>query len=112
MHRDLKAEAITPPSANQAAQQRRFERWRHTYNYDRPHESLDQQRPCEFYQPSSRRLNEHDKPLVYSADCEVKRVSVSGFLAYEGRSYQFRPAGRTGSELEADRTLAGHSPGR
>ena len=53
MHRDLKAEAITLPSANQAAQQRRFERWRHTYNHERPHESLDQQRPCEFYQPSS-----------------------------------------------------------
>jgi hypothetical protein len=29
MHRDLKAEAITPPSANNAAQQRRFERWRY-----------------------------------------------------------------------------------
>ena len=80
MHRDLKAEAITPPSANNAAQQRRFERWQHTYNYDRPHESLDQQRPCEFYQPSSRRLNENDKPLIYPADCEVKTVSGSGFL--------------------------------
>jgi transposase InsO family protein len=87
MHRDLKAEAITPPSANNAAQQRRFERWQHIYNHDRPHESLDQQRPCEFYQPSSRRLNENDKPLVYPADCEVKRVSSSGFLAHEGKSY-------------------------
>lgn len=87
MHRDLKAEAITPPSANHAAQQRRFERWQHTFNHDRPHESLDQQRPCEFYQPSSRRLNEHDKPLVYPADFEVKRISVSGFLAHEGKTY-------------------------
>lgn len=87
MHRDLKAEAITPPSANNAAQQRRFERWQHVYNHDRPHESLDQQRPCQFYQPSSRRLNENDKPLVYPADCEVKRVSSSGFLAHEGKSY-------------------------
>lgn len=87
MHRDLKAEAIEPPSINCAAQQRRFERWQHTYNNERPHESLGQQRPCEFYQPSSRRLNENDKPLVYSADCEVKKVSVSGFLAHEGKSY-------------------------
>ena len=38
-------------------------------------------------QPSSRRLNENDKPLVYPADCEVKRVSSSGFLAHEGKSY-------------------------
>lgn len=87
MHRDLKAEALQPPSVNAAAQQRRFERWRHTFNQDRPHESLNQQRPCEFYQPSSRRLNEKDKPLVYSADCEVKRISESGFLAHEGKSY-------------------------
>ncbi len=87
MHRDLKAEAINPPSANSAAQQRRFERWRHTFNHERPHESLDQQRPCEFYQPSSRRLNEKDKPLVYPADCEVKRISASGFLAHEGKTY-------------------------
>src|ERR1035438_9504290 len=57
------------------------------YNYDRPHESLDQQRPCEFYQPSARRLNENDKPLVYPTDCEVKQVSSSGFLAHEGKSY-------------------------
>jgi len=87
MHRDLKAEAIHPPSANFCAQQRRFERWRQTYNQERPHEALDQQRPAEFYQPSSRRLNEHDKPLNYPGDCEVKVVSASGFLAHEGKTY-------------------------
>jgi putative transposase len=87
MHRDLKAEALDPPSANPAAQQRRFERWQHTYNYERPHESLDQQRPCEFYHPSARRLNENDRPFHYPADCEVKQISASGFLAHEGKSY-------------------------
>ncbi|MBL9199899.1 MAG: transposase [Opitutaceae bacterium] len=49
MHRDLKAEATQPPSRNLAAQQRRFERWQHTYNHERPHESLDRQRPAEVY---------------------------------------------------------------
>ena len=87
MHRDLKAEAIDPPSANSPAQQRRFGRWQHTYNHERPHESLGQQRPCEFYQPSLRRLNESDKVLAYPADCEVKQISSSGFLAHEGKSY-------------------------
>jgi hypothetical protein len=87
MHRDLKAEATRPPSANLAAQQRRFERWQHTYNHDRPHESLEQQRPAEFYQPSLRRLNENDKPLVYPADYEVKVVSSSDHLAHEGKHY-------------------------
>lgn len=87
MHRDLKAEATLPPSANLAAQQRRFERWRHTYNQERPHESLAQQRPAEFYQPSPRRLHEHDKPLVYPSDFEVKVISASGHLAHEGKNY-------------------------
>jgi transposase InsO family protein len=87
MHRDLKAEAIQPPSVNIAAQQRRFERWQYTYNHERPHESLDQQFPADFYQPSPRRLNENDKPLVYPADYEVKLVSDSGHVAHEGKNY-------------------------
>lgn len=65
MHRDLKAEATQPPSANLAAQQLRFERWQHTYNHDRPHESLGQQTPEEFYRHSERRPRRTDKPLVY-----------------------------------------------
>lgn len=87
MHRDLKAEATQPPSANLAAQQRRFERWQYTYNHERPHEALAQQRPAEFYQPSSRRFNEHDKPLIYPADYEVQVISASGHLAHAGQHY-------------------------
>ena len=105
MHRDLKAEAITPPSANSTAQQRRFERWQHTYNHERPHEALDQQRPVEFYQPSSRRLNENDKPLIYPSDCEVKVVSASGLLAHEGKNYHVGEAfahKRVGLHLNSD----------
>ena len=105
MHRDLKAEATQPPSANLAAQQRRFERWQHTYNHERPHEALDQQRPAEFYQPSSRRLNENDKPLVYPADYEVKVISSSGHLAHAGKNYHVGEAfahKRVGLHLNPD----------
>jgi transposase InsO family protein len=87
MHRDLKAEAIQPPSRTLSAQQRRFDRWQHTYNYERPHEALDQLPPAEFYHPSARRLSANDKPLVYPRDQEVKLVSSSGHLAHEGRNY-------------------------
>lgn len=105
MHRDLKAEATQPASANIAAQQRRFERWRHTYNHERPHESLDQQCPAEFYQPSTRRLNEHDKPLCYSPQFEVKTVSENGHLTHEGRQYHVGEAfahKRIGLRLNSD----------
>jgi putative transposase len=105
MHRDLKAEATQPSSANLAAQQRRFERWRHTYNHERPHESLDQQCPADFYQPSARRLNENDKPLFYPAQFEVKTISENGQLAHEGRHYHVGEAfahKRVGLRLNAE----------
>ena len=53
MHRDLKAEATQPPSVNLPAQQRRFERWRHEFNHERPHESLGMRTPASVYQPSN-----------------------------------------------------------
>jgi transposase InsO family protein len=87
MHRDLKAEATQPSSANLAAQQRRFERWQYTFNYERPHEALDLQFPADFYQPSQRRFQEDDRPLVYPTDHEVKVISTTGFLAHEGHTY-------------------------
>jgi transposase InsO family protein len=88
MHRDLKAEVASTPSANLAAQQRRFERWRHEYNHHRPHESLCMQTPAQFYQPSVRRLNEHDRPVCYGRDYETKNVSSSGHVSHEGKNYQ------------------------
>ena len=108
MHRDLKAETAQPPSANLAAQQRRFERWRHTYNHERPHESLDQQRPADVYQPSGRRLNEHDKPVVYPSACEVKLVSIGGHLAHEGRNYHLGGA-FAGKQVGLHRTADGQT---
>ena len=108
MHRDLKAEATEPPSVNLAAQQRRFERWQHTYNHERPHESLDQQCPAEFYHPSERRLGEPDTPLVYPADHEVKVVSASGHLAHEGKNYHVGEA-FAGKRVGLRRNAAGQT---
>jgi transposase InsO family protein len=87
MHRDLKAEVASAPSANLAAQQRRFERWRHDYNHNRPHQSLAMRAPAQFYHPSSRRLNENDRPVYYGRDCETKLVSDSGHVCHEGKHY-------------------------
>ena len=86
MHRDLKAEATQPPSANLLAQQRRFQRWAHTYNHERPHEALGMQRPAEVYQPSSKRMGENVK-IRYPKNYLVKTISTRGFLSFEGKSY-------------------------
>jgi transposase InsO family protein len=92
MHRDLKAEVASEPSANLAAQQRRFERWRHDYNHHRPHQSLGMRTPAQFYQPSERRLNEHDRPVIYGNDYETKEVSSSGQVSHEGKHYHMGAA--------------------
>lgn len=87
MHKDLKAEALTPPSPNLRAQQRRFERWRHLYNHVRPHESLKMKKPAQVYRRSQRRLRENDSALRYPKTHVVKRLSSTGQLAHEGRNY-------------------------
>ena len=86
-HRDLKAEATQPPSPNLAAQQRRFERWRHERNHVRPHEALGLLCPAQIYRPSSRRLGEQDNTPRYPNGWLVKPVSVSGHLWHEGHHY-------------------------
>jgi transposase InsO family protein len=88
MHKDLKAEATRPPSPTLAAQQRRFERWQHTFNHERPHEALGMRRPAQIYRRSQRRLREDDSAVRYPKDCQVKRLSVTGHLCHEGHSYQ------------------------
>ena len=87
MHRDLKAETLQPSARNLRAQQRLFDRWRHTYNHARPNEGIGMQKPAQLYHRSERRLNETDKTVRYPKDYTRKRVSDSGHILYRKRSY-------------------------
>jgi len=62
MHRTLKADTARP-RGHPRAQQARFDRWRHTFNTDRPHEALGMQRPAERYHRSGHRYTDHPRPL-------------------------------------------------
>lgn len=75
MHRTLKAEATRPPSGNLQAQQTRFNRFRHEYNDERPHEALDQETPASCYVPSARHLPARLAPLEYPGHFERRLVS-------------------------------------
>jgi len=75
MHRTLKAEATRPPSGNLQAQQTRFNRFRHEYNDERPHEALDQETPASCYVPSVRSLPSRLAPLEYPGHFERRLVS-------------------------------------
>lgn len=52
MHLTLKQATVSPPERSHKAQQRSFDRFRAEYNYERPHEALNNEVPADFYELS------------------------------------------------------------
>jgi putative transposase len=85
MHRTLKAETACPPAADLSSQQRRFTRFRHIYNDERPHEALAQQPPTRSYTASPRPFPEQLVPLEYPGHYEIRRVGAAGTISWKAR---------------------------
>ncbi len=72
-HRTLKAEVLSGRHfADLAACQLAFDRWRHIYNYQRPHQALDLASPSERYHPSRRPFPEILPAIEYGPDDIVR----------------------------------------
>ncbi len=84
MHGTLKAETCDPPADTAAQQQRRFEAFQHEYNFERPHEALDQRPPAEFYSDSPRPFCERLEDPCYGPHEQVRRVRPSGEVRWRG----------------------------
>ena len=82
MHRTLKAETTKPPAGNLVAQQRKFNRFREEFNYERPHEALDQETPASIYEPSRREMPNKLPPLEYPDRFELRYVSANGGIRW------------------------------
>jgi len=65
-------------------QQRRFNEFRTEYNHERPHEALGQQTPGSVYIPSERPFPERLPELQYPDYCEIRKVSPSGTIYWNG----------------------------
>lgn len=87
-HRTLQQETISPPCASMLAQQRRFQRYRQTYNEVRPHEALGQVAPASFYSRSSRPLADHWPSPRYPDSYEVHCTSRDGAITWRGHLLQ------------------------
>lgn len=85
MHETLKQAATQPGSRHLAAQQRRFDRFRHVYNTQRPHEALGQQMPASHYQDSPRALPERLAEPRYPDWFRTKPVGPCGLIYLERR---------------------------
>jgi transposase InsO family protein len=82
MHRTLKAETTRPPANTCRGQQRKFDRFRHEFNFERPHEALDMQTPASCYDSSPREMPNKIPPLEYPDRFEVRYVSANGGIRW------------------------------
>jgi transposase InsO family protein len=85
MHRTLKAGTTRPPAADNQAQQIRFDAFRQTYNYERPHEALGMQLPGALYKPSSRPFPSRLPQVEYPPHFEVRLVSENGGIRWRSK---------------------------
>lgn len=97
MHRTLKEETASPPSATRRAQQVAFDRFRKEYNEERPHEALQMQTPSERYVRSEREYPARVAEPEYEEGMEVRRVQPLGYFSWDHR-YVFL-SGTLGGEV-------------
>jgi len=87
-HRTLKADLLDRYDWRDLPQtQRRFDRYRRLYNYDRPHEALGLAVPAARYRPSVRRLPPRLPPVEYGDDELVRSVKSKGEITFRNRFY-------------------------
>lgn len=88
MHRTLKAATATPPRANLSAQQRAFNRFRKTFNEERPHQSLGRGVcPADVHRPSPRSYPEKPGAIVYPDSLIVRKVKCGGYIMLNNHPY-------------------------
>ncbi len=87
MHRTLKSDALDPVARDLREQQKAFDVYRHEFNYDRPHESLNDQTPGEYYKKSNRPYVKHPHPPEYGHDYIVRQVRHNGEIKFQGRMF-------------------------
>ena len=84
LHRTLKAETATPPKANRRRQLQAFDRFRHSYNVERPHEALGQRPPSLLYTPSFRPYPARVSSPEYGPGVTVRSVRSNGEIKWKG----------------------------
>lgn len=88
-HRTLKAEVLARHSFYDLADaQRHLARWRHLYNFERPHDALQLQTPASRYRPSAKAMPKVLPPIEYLSSDLVRRVQQDGWFTLHGRDFR------------------------
>jgi putative transposase len=85
MHRVFKAETTRPVAATRKGQQHRTTGWVKAYNEVRPHQSLGQEVPKDWYHKSRRRAPQHRLTLRYPEGWQHRQVRSNGEIKWAGR---------------------------
>jgi transposase InsO family protein len=95
-HRTLVAEVFALQRLRDLAQaQRAFDRWRDVYNFERPHEALEQEVPASRYRPSPRPMPERLPEAEYDEHEIVRIVSTTkDYISFKGRLWKVPQAFR------------------
>ncbi len=94
-HRTLKVELLAQRTfADFECIQIGFDRWRHRYNHQRPHEALDMAVPGSRYQVSQRSFPEQLPLLEYDAPDQVRKVQTDGKIFFRNREFRVGKAFR------------------
>jgi len=84
MHRTMKRATAMPPCANGSAQQRSFNRFRWSFNHERPHEALEDNTPAQWYRGSDRQYPSRIAELEYPGQFELRQVRTNGEIKWQG----------------------------
>ena len=89
-HRTLVAEVFALRHFRDLAEvQYTFDQWRDVYNFQRPHEALDQDVPGSRYRPSTRPMPDRLPEIEYDEHEIVRRVGTSkDYISFKGRLWK------------------------
>jgi transposase InsO family protein len=95
-HRTLNAEVFALKRLRDFAEvQRAFDAWRMVYNFERPHQALDQAVPASRYRPSLRSMPDRLPQIEYDEHELVRSVPASkDYVSFKGRLWKVPKAFR------------------
>lgn len=67
--------------------QKQFDRFRSSYNTERPHEALNMGVPSEYYSESKRSYPTEMREWEYANEFAVRKIKSSGYLTHNGQGY-------------------------
>jgi transposase InsO family protein len=94
-HRTLKEELIRRNQWRDLVHlQRSFDPWRHTYNFERPHDALGLDVPADRYRPSLRSFPDTLPQIDYPTGVSVRKIDDKGKVCFLSKRFRIGKAFR------------------